>query len=295
MEVPMPDRSSLKDAVASAESEIPVRKDEVGDGDKGAAARPSRTDNKVDEIQQQIAALEEYVDALEMIPATEFFRNVVLLALLSKALTIGRAVCALVDADFPAEAFGLSRTLIDIFLTVRYISNKDTEVRARTYAEYYAKVHAEWGEINDKYYPDRKLKTPAFHEEAMRVAERFTSKHAWTGVGGQTRMMAFEEDTIESDEEGQPFKADFDYEVVYFWTSHYVHATVIALEEHACPPGMIFRVRTGQPKQYLTDNALFNVLAFLQRTFIYALRAMREEQPTIMKEVDALLKSYAKA
>lgn len=178
------------------------------------AAEPAQP--KVSEVLPQIERLEQYIDGLEMIPSTRFLRTAVLLAILSKALTVARAICTLVEAGFPAEAFGLSRTLVEIFLTVRYISNKDTEARAKTYAEYFSKVHAEWGELNTKYYPERELKFPAFHEEAIKVAEQFKSKHAWTGVGGQTRMMAFEEDAVELDEKGHPFKSEFDYEVIYF-------------------------------------------------------------------------------
>ena len=153
----------------------------------------------------------------------------------------------------------------------------------------------EWGELNDKYYPDRDLESPVFHEDAMKIAEKFKSRNAWTGVGGQTRMMAFEEDTIELDGQGQPLRAEFDYDVVYFWASHYVHATVVALDEHACPRGELFRVRGGKLRQNLKDNALFNVLASIEKTFMGALGAMREDQPAALEVVHQPMKSYAKA
>jgi hypothetical protein len=245
------------------------------------------------EVLLDIEALEQYINDLGVIPCTRYRRTAVLLALLSKVLTVSRAVCRLVEAGFPSEAFGLSRTVVDLFLNVRYIANKDTEKRAKTYVDYYARVHAEWGEINDKYFPDRKLPEPAFHEEAMRIAKEFKSKHAWTGVGGQTRMMALEEDTVELGADGKPFKSEFDYDVVYFWTSHYVHGTVVALDGHALEPGEVFRVRAGKVKTNVGDNALFNVLAFNLRAFVCALRAMREEQPKVLDEIQERLKVIA--
>lgn len=254
---------------------------------------PESAQLKVSEVLPKIEALERYINELRMIPSTSYLRTAVLLALLSKALTVARAICSLIETGFPAEAFGLSRTLVEIFLTVRYIANRDTETRATTYAEYFARVHAEWGEINAKYYPERKLEEPAFHEEAMKIAEKFKMKHAWTGVGGQTRMMAFEEDTVDVDADGQPFKSEFDYEVIYFWTSHFVHGTVMALDGHVLEPGEVFRVRAGKPKQYLGDNALFNVLAFLLRAFICALRAMHEDQPKILDHMHEQLRASA--
>ena len=80
----------------------------------------------------QITRLEKFINDWEMLPATADVRNRVFLALLSKALTVGRAICALVKDGFPAEAFGLSRTLIEIFFSVRYMSNNDTEARVTT-------------------------------------------------------------------------------------------------------------------------------------------------------------------
>src|SRR5947199_10573479 len=92
------------------------------------------------QILAKIGELEHYLNALEMIPATHRYRNAVILALLSKALTVSRAISALVDAGFPAEAFAMSRTLIEIYFCVRDISNKDTEARAETYAHYHARA-----------------------------------------------------------------------------------------------------------------------------------------------------------
>jgi hypothetical protein len=250
---------------------------------------------KTSEVLSRIEALEKYINDLEMIPSTRYRRTAVLLALLSKTLTVCRAICTLVEAGFESEAFGLSRTLVDLFLNVRYIANKDTEKRAVKYVDYHSRVHAVWGEINDKYFPDRKLPEPAFHQEAMRISKRFKSKHAWTGFGGQTKMMALEEDTVDLGDDGKPFKSEFDYEVIYFWASHYVHGTVIALEGHAMGPGEVFRVRAGKAKLNLGDHALFNVLAFTVRTFVCALRAMNEEQPKLLEEIQEQMKASARA
>jgi Family of unknown function (DUF5677) len=192
-------------------------------------AEPKTAQLRVRNVLSRIEVLESYINDLTVIPSTSYVGTAVLLALLSKSLTVSRAICELIGSGFPAEAFGLTRTLVELYLTIHYIANKDTEARAKTYVEYFAKVHAEWGEINAKYYPGRKLVEPAFHDEAMKIAEKFKNKHAWTGIGGQTRMMAFEEDTVDISDDGKPFKSDFDYEVIYFWTSHFVHGTVAIL------------------------------------------------------------------
>lgn len=242
----------------------------------------------------QIRRLERFINDWQMIPATGVVRNRVFLALLSKAFTVGRAICALVAAGFSAEAFGLSRTLIDIFFAVRYMSNNDTEARITTYVEYAARVQKEWVILNDKYFPNRKLQLPASHEEMMRVAEKFKTRHQWTSHGGQAKFMALEPDTFEVNELGEPITGELDYDAFYFWTSQYVHVTIHALAGHAVDPGEIFRVRckSSQEKDF-ARLALFNTVSYLTKTTIQACRGMHEEQPdAILQDMFKMLKKF---
>src|SRR5438132_541075 len=64
----------------------------------------------------------------------------VLLALTSKAATLARAVCCLARSEFYGESFGLSRSSVEAFLLVKYISNKDREERATDYLNFF-KAH----------------------------------------------------------------------------------------------------------------------------------------------------------
>lgn len=232
------------------------------------------------QVLSEIRRLEKFINDWRMIPATGVVRNRVFLALLSKALTVGRAVCALVKTGFPAEAFGMSRTLIDIFFTVRYMSNKDIDSRVTTYVQYAARIQKEWVILNDKYFPNRKLKLSESDLATMKAAKKFKSRHQWISHSGGTKFMAFEPDGFEVNELGQPITGEFDYEAMYFWTTHYVHVTVHALKGHVTSPRERFRVRSknSDEKDY-GRLALFNTVTYLTKIFIQACRAMREEQP----------------
>jgi hypothetical protein len=243
-----------------------------------------------------VEKLENFIDESAFIPASHFYRSRVLLALLSKALTVSRALCALVEAGFFAEAFGMSRTLVDLFLSVRYIGNRDTEARAKKFADYFAKAHEKWTGIIEDYYPERKdLPMPDFHDEAMKIAKEFKSGHQWTGLGGQTKIMALEEDAYEFDPRGEGIKHDFDYNVIYWWTSQYVHGTVVSLQEHAAAEGSIFHIRARVfDEKRRGYDALFNALIFLSKMFVCAFRAMNADQPEeILGEVGKLAKAFA--
>jgi hypothetical protein len=102
---------------------------------------------------ESIEKLERYIDDAAFVPATQEHRGQIILALFSKALTVGRAVCALVRAGFGEEAFGMTRTLFDIYFDVRFISNRDTEPRAEKFAMFFTKDITGWRKIIPKSIP----------------------------------------------------------------------------------------------------------------------------------------------
>jgi hypothetical protein len=248
------------------------------------------------EILWLIQRFENFINESRYIPATAYFRSKVLLGLISKLLTTSRAVCCLVDAGFYGEAFGLSRTLIEIFLTVRYITNDKSEARAKLYAEYIGKTQAKLVELSAKHYPEENFKPPG-HEEFEKLAENYKNANNWADVRGQIKHMAMEPDTYEVDKLGQPLREDFDYEFIYWQTSHYAHATIVSLFTHATPVGEPFRIRGNQNSETLrAHQALFNVVVFVCKTFVCAFRGLRDEQPEeLLREGHGVLKSYARA
>ena len=52
-------------------------------------------------------------------------------ALVSKSVNVAEGVVCLIDAGLPEEAFGLSRTLVEIALGLRFVTTSYAELRAR--------------------------------------------------------------------------------------------------------------------------------------------------------------------
>jgi hypothetical protein len=244
------------------------------------------------EVRSQIDHLERTVNEWEIIPATGYYRSSVLLALLSKSLIVSKAICSLVDAGFEAEAFGMTRTLIEIFFCVRYICNKDTEERAGTYVKYGARVRQEWQTIILKYYPNTPPEALKLDSDVLDTAKEFKSKAHWTGHGGQAKLMAMEADSGELDDQGEPIKDSFDYDVLYFWTSQFVHVTVEALGAHALPPGEVFSVHARHRNDRdWTRFSLVNVVTMLSKIYVRACRTMNIDQPQSLTELFAFISS----
>jgi hypothetical protein len=237
----------------------------------------------------RIQQLEAHLDGLEITPATSEYRTGVILPLLSKALTVGRAVCSLVKSGFPGEAFGLSRTLVDIFLYVRYLSNKDTEERATKFIEYQMKIQERWVEVYKKYYPHSLLNRSAPSPEELKIAKKFSSPYRWTEHS--LRFMAREASSWELDEQGQPLTSELDYDGPYFLASHYVHSVVAALDAHAPERGVAFRVRCAwHADEPQGDLALFYSVQYLLKTFMYAFHGMNDEAGRPQAALQALFK-----
>jgi Family of unknown function (DUF5677) len=244
------------------------------------------------EILAIIEKLEHFLDDSGYIASTSYQGSKVLLALLSKILTTGRAVCILVNAGFGCEAFGLSRTMLEIFLTVRYISNDKTEERAAEYADYVAKATEHVLNVAAKRCPDKAL--PKLDRKFTEMAKKYRSPHTWSSQGGHVKTMAMEPDAYEVDASGNPIKQDFDYEHIYSQTSHYVHATIISLMGHGVNAGERFRVRANVVQDADKRNqALFNVLVFISKSFICAFRGLHDEQPAdILEETRVMMTSF---
>src|SRR5215469_6879697 len=91
---------------------------------------------KISDVQharKYVTFVKEQLNAVRYYPPLNAYRYTVALALYSKALTVAEATLVLLDADFGDEAFGLTRTLVDIYFTMRYIANQDTEERAELF------------------------------------------------------------------------------------------------------------------------------------------------------------------
>lgn len=108
-------------------------------------------------------------------PPITAHRYLVALALYSKCLTVAEATLVLINAGFGDEAFGMTRTLIDIYFTLRYIANKDTDNRARLYWEFFAKDRENWTDIIKNYFPQL---SPSPNPITARIAANYPSPHS---------------------------------------------------------------------------------------------------------------------
>jgi hypothetical protein len=243
-------------------------------------------------VRNLLASATKYLNELELYPRGRgVFLDATVLAILSKNIRVGEAICLLVGHDFHSEAFALSRTMLELALFARYISNADSYKRSETFVKYFAKDHEAWTKIISKYYPGAVPNYSPKHLEMLETAKQFKDPHNWSGK--RLRDLAMEDDTFETLPDGSPFRWEFDYEVMYKLSSHYVHGTIIAIDEHATGPRQPFRVKSG-PTVKKGDLALFNLVLYLHRSLIAAFRSINYEiSQAMIDKFDAALKGLA--
>lgn len=233
------------------------------------------TRSQIEHVRKFVAYAKLRVNGAWIYPPVNAYRYMVALVLYSKCITVAEATLALLDAGFSDEAFGMTRTLVDIFITLHYIANKDTEDRARRYANFSAKDSEVWTEVTKIYWPTRLQSLP---ERIKSIAATYRSPHQWSGE--TVKNMALEPDTVEVDEAtGNPAVHDFAYRVIYRWTSHYVHPTIGALRNHLVQAGrdnFVVRSRNVQDMSHMT---VFNVACYVVNTMVCFYRCMGDPQP----------------
>jgi hypothetical protein len=159
------------------------------------AERRECAHSQVIHVRKFVAYAKKAVNDACYYPPLSGYRYMVALALYSKCITVAEATLLLLDHGFSDEAFGMTRTLIDIFITLHYISNKDTDSRAQLYYQYFAKDIVEWGKVIKQFWPSMVVRSIAPRTE--RLASDYHRPHSWSGK--TVAAMALEPDTSEVD------------------------------------------------------------------------------------------------
>jgi len=246
--------------------------------------------SEIEHLRKYLAYAKRCVNDARIYPPITTHRYLVALALYSKCLTVAEATLALLDAGFSDEAFGMTRTLIDIYFTLRYIANRDTDQRARLYWEFFAKDRENWTDVITTYWPHL---SPSANPTTARIAINYPRAHSWSGK--TLKEMAFEPDTFELDANGKPATHGFPYDAMFRLTSHYVHPTIVALPNHLVTPGRDnFVIRCGQGKN-MSHLAVFTAGAYVAQIMIAFYRCMGDPQPDCLANwAGALVKHLAR-
>lgn len=150
-------------------------------------------------------------------------------ALLRRSARMTRAIVALGKLGFGADAVALSRSLIDHWIVLRWITNQDSEARARLFWFFEAKQKERVGEVINKYPPSRDPTPLVLLPETQRIADEYPRWDSW---GPGVKTMALEEDLL-TPEAWVNFPHAWTHETLFFFASCYLHPTAVGLNHEA--------------------------------------------------------------
>jgi hypothetical protein len=275
---------------------------------------------RVRQAKRVLSNITRYLDEQWICPRKGVFLDTTVLTLLSKSLALARSTVCLVQNGFSEEAFASSRILLELALNLRYITNgANPELRAKRYIHFVAKIKMEYGArgIEQLAWTQKTLRETAPSYKEFQVLKRKYPKQSWLQASRKHAKgvwtMAMEPDRFEKisivDRKGKPvlnkrgkpkmkpFTWEFDYRIIYFWTSQFVHVTVDSLDNHAATPEKVFKVydpQTGTPVRNadIGSTALFNTMVTMTKILISAFRSIGHEFPKeLSKPLEACVKS----
>src|ERR1700722_8610000 len=243
-------------------------------------------------ISDEIAKLENYmeslrleVEGLQILPRglLEYPIDSIALGMVSKSFALARACITLLKTDFPEEAYGLSRSVVECALILRYItSDPDFQSqRAAKFVGFSKDFKNYWLHFARQAYAGKPEE-----DEIERYAKRYkltgdpskAQKH-WSELRGFT----WNAQNLNHPLDGTTFDKDFkvkSYAVDYFQTSQYVHCSQPALDDYVPSEGKPFIVSCSSDLEINAgQRVLYILLSNLHAIVGYALYSLGIDRP----------------
>lgn len=244
--------------------------------------------SEVHHLGKFLAYAKQQLNEARIYPPLNSYRFLVALALYSKCITVCEAILVLLEVGFGDEAFGMTRTIVDISFSMHYLANKDSEERAKLFYQFHAKNLKDITTVVQGHWPQLLSPKAGPWRTSVNLAN-YPRPHSWSGK--PLSAMALEPHTAETDPRtGKPFVNDLGYRLIFQWTSHYVHPTIVCLRNHMVRPShdpFVVRSGLGQDMTHLTA---FFMTSHLASATIGFYRCMDDSQPErLSKWLAALL------
>ena len=183
-------------------------------------------------------------------------------ALVRRSLRLARAVIVLAKAGSGADALALSRSLIDCWIVLRWVTNQDSESRGKLFWGFEAKQKERFAEIVKKYPPSSGPVSFTLTPEVQRVADDYPRWDSWSpGM----KAMANEGEVLDPGAwlSMQPV---WTHESLFFFASCYLHPTATGLGHEVLEWGSVFSSKRTNNEESHAESALAATAAMVAHT-----------------------------
>jgi len=237
--------------------------------------------------------LREAIAVEEIYVATGVATSSVSYEHLTKAFQVHEAVLILCRAGYGSEAIALSRTLLEMYITLRWITNQDQSKRAEEFAFFVAKRKEYAAKTFAKYQPGSLVaaNAVAFVENTYKqYADKYASWVFWSNKPNNLRQLAEEKETLISGLSPPNDDALMLYELFYSHASDYVHVTALALDEVFPPAGAPYTGTGIRQPRHVFEAVVYAT----QWLFHIMIRVDTYRQLGLGDKIDGIHKEFAK-
>jgi uncharacterized protein DUF5677 len=245
-------------------------------------------ENEIEKVRAYITEAKAEVDKLEIIPRTltRYAFDSVALAAVSKAFAISKACLALLSSGFPDEAYGLSRSLVECAINLRYLTQDPTlrDQRTDDFIKYFWATKAYWlyqglQQFDGK--PEEQEIRNYAKQQGIDPNAKCARRH-WSGDSGFVWKVTLENHPLDGPASSEHLKKT-SYAVDYHQTSSLVHCSQPALDNYFSEEGNSFRVSPSSGKyDQPSQKTLFILVLYLHSAIAYALFGMNLERPATL-------------
>jgi hypothetical protein len=261
---------------------------------------PHHPDNssEIEKVRAYIVAVEGEVNRLKIVPRSldQSVFDSVALAALSKIFALAKACLALLDADFPDEACGLSRSLVECAINLRYLTqdpalqdNRSTEFTKYAVADKsYWLHHALQGFSG---WPEEQGIREHAQQMDIEPDTKAASRH-WSATRSFVWTTTLGDHPLDGPTNTEP-RRRVSYAVDYHHTSSFVHCAQPALDNYFPEQQNAFCI-TPSSGQYIqpSQKVLFIIVIYLHSAIAYALFGLGVGRPAnINKEFGETLQA----
>jgi hypothetical protein len=237
--------------------------------------------------------LRSVFEAEQIYVAARTENSVVPFGHLTKAFREHSAVLTLCRAGFGSEAFALSRSMLEMAIALRWITNGDQVERSKAFAYFEAKRKQYFATIFAKYNPGNPLADEAvqYVDNLYRqYAEKYKSFRFWSDAASSLRRMAEEPEILGAASAAPQNTNDlWRYEVPYSMASDHVHCNAVALADSFPPVGSPYEVTQAEDPKLVRDAAFSST----QWLFTIAIRVDTYRQLGMGNKIDTAYKPFA--
>lgn len=240
--------------------------------------------DEADRVRSYTQALQDEISGLKVYPRV-FARypfDHIGLALVSKAFSISNALLVLLESGFADEAFGLSRSLVECALTLRFLTQDQSKLNQRSldyarfevadkqYWMHYALQHATGEPMEQKIHDYAK-------QFDLKPDARGVQKH-WSGKDGFAWKVNLDDHPLDNLTSTELVKKST-YAVEYHGTSSYVHCYSPALNNFLPSEQTPFAIRESSGEWHNSSQVtLIILISYLHSCVAYALFGMNLER-----------------